>query len=299
MNRKEGKYNIKAVSKLLGIQAGTLRAWERRYEIIEPVRNQAGHRLYTDEHVAILKWLLNKVEKGFTIGQAVGLLEDEEITEIGTESEQHDDRVSGMRNDLLDALLHFREQKSNQILDQAFAMFTVEKVMNGILVDLLYEVGQLWEKGEITTAHEHYISAFLRTKIGSIFHTLPTDGLLPRVICVCGPDETHEIGLLIFTLYLRRRGYEVIYLGAGIPEKDLATVVEQVAPSMLFMSCTIDAHLHQTLRLGESLRRDFPTLRVGVGGAAVQTLGPEDQSEYGEMLVGSCNDEWDIWIRGT
>ena len=66
----EGKYNIKAVSTMTGIQPGTLRAWERRYEILEPVRNEAGHRLYTDEHIRKLKWLSDKVQQGFTISQA-------------------------------------------------------------------------------------------------------------------------------------------------------------------------------------------------------------------------------------
>ncbi len=69
----EGKYNLKAISQMLGIQAGTLRAWERRYQIIAPVRNEAGHRLYTEEHVKIIKWLLVKVNNGFTISQAVHL----------------------------------------------------------------------------------------------------------------------------------------------------------------------------------------------------------------------------------
>jgi MerR family transcriptional regulator, light-induced transcriptional regulator len=299
MSRTDGKYNIKAVSNMLGIQAGTLRAWERRYEIIEPVRNQAGHRLYTDEHVAVLKWLLNKVNKGFTIGQAVGLLEDEEVTDIGSETNPDNDRLCKMKDELLDALIHFKEHKSNQILDQAFAMFTIEKVMSNVLGNLLYEIGELWERGEITTAHEHYVTAFLRTKIGGIFHTLPVDGLLPKVVCVCGPDETHEIGLLIFTLYLRRRGYEVIYLGAGIPEEDLATVIREVAPKMMFLSCTMSAHVHNTLRAGNRIQKNFPDLRVGVGGHAITRLNGEERKKFAGMLVGSSSEDWDIWIRGA
>ncbi len=63
----EGKYNIKAIATMLGIEPGTLRAWERRYRIVKPIRNQAGHRLYSDEHVAILRWLMDKVDKGFPL----------------------------------------------------------------------------------------------------------------------------------------------------------------------------------------------------------------------------------------
>lgn len=70
-----GKYNIKAVSNIIGIQPSTLRAWERRYQVIAPKRNQAGHRLYTEEHIQILEWLMEKVSSGMMIGQAVQLLE--------------------------------------------------------------------------------------------------------------------------------------------------------------------------------------------------------------------------------
>ncbi|MGL4819521.1 MAG: MerR family transcriptional regulator, partial [Bacilli bacterium] len=75
-----GKYNIKAICNKLGIQPGTLRAWERRYQIIRPVRNDAGHRLYSEQHVRILEYLIDKVQNGFTIGQAVSLYETEEHT---------------------------------------------------------------------------------------------------------------------------------------------------------------------------------------------------------------------------
>ena len=76
MADQEGKYNIKAASQMLGIQPGTLRAWERRYQMIAPVRNESGHRLYTEEHIKILKWLLKKVNQGFTISQAIALLDN-------------------------------------------------------------------------------------------------------------------------------------------------------------------------------------------------------------------------------
>ncbi|WP_026689454.1 MerR family transcriptional regulator [Alteribacter aurantiacus] len=297
MSRTEGKYNIKAVSNMLGIQAGTLRAWERRYEIIKPVRNQAGHRLYTDEHIAILKWLLNKVNKGFTIGQAVGLLEDHDLSDSVVEAGYESDKACALKEELFDALLHFEEHKSNRILDQAFGMFSIEKVMSDILGKILVEVGDKWENNEISSAHEHYVTAFLRTKIGSVFHNLPVDGLLPKVICVCGPNETHEIGLLIFTLYLRRRGYEVIYLGSGVPQEDLAIVVEEVKPKMLFMSCTLSIHLNDTLTAARYIQDHFHNVRVGIGGSATQHVSSEEKEKNAEMFVGFDPTSWEQWIR--
>ncbi len=78
--------------KMLGIQPGTLRAWERRYQIIAPVRNESGHRLYAEEHIKILKWLIQRVNKGFTISQAVSLLEKNNQALLESDSTQHTDQ---------------------------------------------------------------------------------------------------------------------------------------------------------------------------------------------------------------
>ncbi|WP_339062654.1 MerR family transcriptional regulator [Tepidibacillus marianensis] len=73
---EKGIYNVKAISKKIGIQPGTLRAWERRYQIVTPKRNEVGHRIYSEQDLAILKWLVDKVNQGFTISQAVELLSE-------------------------------------------------------------------------------------------------------------------------------------------------------------------------------------------------------------------------------
>lgn len=293
----EGKYNIKAVSKKLGIQAGTLRAWERRYNIISPIRNDAGHRLYSDEHLSILKWLVQKTEQGFTISQAVELLEDGN-TESHLESrELNKDRSHILADEILEALLAFDENKAQELLNQTFSLFSIDKVVQEILAQLLVRIGELWEEEKITVAHEHFATAFLRSRIGMIFHTLPIDGYLPKVLAVCSTDESHELGLLIFTLYLRRKGFEVIYLGASIPEKDIETVLEDTDPSILFLSCTLMSNLPKCLNLIDRINEKHSDLTIGVGGGALAHLSGEKRQAYEPYLVGNNKDEWDVWIK--
>ncbi len=296
MASKEGKYNIKAISTMLGIQAGTLRAWERRYQIIEPVRNKAGHRLYSDEHVAILRWLLEKVNKGFTIGQAVDLFEQGTVS-IEQEDKQYADYSIQLSEDILEALLSFQENKANQLLNQAFCLFSIDKVTIDILGTLLVKVGYMWERNQISVAHEHFVTSFLRTKIGTIFHGLPVDGVMPKVVAVCGPHETHELGLLIFTLFLRRKGFEVIYLGAGIPETDLEHVIEEVDPDMFFTSCTMDQNLDASIQLLDHLRVQFPDLKIGAGGFAFDRLNESKAATYADFLVGKKKGDWEKWLK--
>ncbi|MGD6815726.1 MerR family transcriptional regulator [Metabacillus sp. 84] len=298
-NAEEGKYNIKAVSKMLGIQPGTLRAWERRYQMIAPVRNESGHRLYTEDHVRILKWLINKVNKGFSISQAVHLLEDTglNVDDGPVEAAQTGDRSAELMDDLLKALLSFDENLAHELMNRAFSLYSIDKVMIDILGQVLSKVGDLWEQGKITTAHEHFATSFLRSRIGMILHTLPVNGLLPKAVAVCGPGEWHEMGLLIFTLFLRRRGFEVIYLGSSIADSDLPVVLDEVHPKFLFMSCTLQDNIDKTLKAVDELNERFPELQVGLGGGAFMDMEEERKRLYQNALLGASNHEWEIWLK--
>jgi DNA-binding transcriptional MerR regulator len=293
----EGKYNIKAVSKMLGIQAGTLRAWERRYSIVQPHRNEAGHRLYTDEQVYILKWLVNKVNQGFTISQAVDVAQNGELYKVTSPfSDENTDRAAEMSNQILEALLSFQERKASDLLSQAFSMYNLEKVIIDILGTLLVRVGHLWEDQKITVAHEHFTSSFLRIKIGQLMHGLPSDPYLPRVIVGCGIDEQHELGLLMFTLFLRRRGFEVIYLGYGIPEEDFEKVIGEIQPKLVFLSCTLSNPALKTLEWISNIHDKYQETSFGIGGSAFGHISLSIQEKFKKFLIGSTKEEWDNWI---
>lgn len=296
MGNGAGKYNIKAVSKMLGIQPGTLRAWERRYQMIAPVRNESGHRLYTEEHVEILRWLISKINQGFTISQAVSLLENSALSmEKAEVPKRH--MVDEIGDKLLAALLEFNSTKAHELINQAFSLFTIDKTVIDLLGSILIKVGDLWEEGSITTAHEHFASSFIRSRIEGLSNSFPHNSFLPKSIAVCGPGERHELGLLIYTLYLRRKGFEVVFLGTSLAENDLEVVVEKVKPKFLFLSCTLDENREATLRLAEEINKIYPDLIIGLGGVAIDSMPLEQQEEYQENIVGMTRAEWEKWLK--
>ncbi|MBO9128270.1 MerR family transcriptional regulator [Bacillus sp. 165] len=292
----QGKYNIKAISNMLGIQPGTLRAWERRYQIIAPKRNEAGHRLYTEEHVSILKWLIAKVNEGFTIGQAVSLLESSQMNNQFL-LDREDDRTDSLSEAILHALLKFDEVKAHEYLNEAFSLFTIDKVTMDILATVLVKIGQLWMDKAITSAHEHYATSFLRSRIGMIYHNLPINGVLPKIVAVCGPGEFHELGLLIFTIYLRRKGFQVIYLGGSVADKDIDVVIGEVSPKFIFLSCTLQKNIVGTVKLANRIQKEYDCLSVGLGGAGFLELPEQEKQAISEYLVGNTKEEWDEWIK--
>lgn len=292
-----GKYNIKAISTIVGILPGTIRAWERRYKLIEPIRNDAGHRLYSDDHVRTLKWLASKVNAGFTISQAISLFEQTQKEPVPTGNRDIEDRLASLQEQLIEALIRFDELTAQHVMNEAFTIYTLDKVLIDLLAPTLVKIGQLWEQEKITTAHEHFSTSILRSRIGSIMHAYPHNGLLPKVIAVCAPGEWHELGLLIFTLYMRRKGFEVIYLGSSIKEDDIKVVIDTVKPRFIFMSCTMKENVSTTLDLTKALLKEYDSLAVGLGGSAIDTMAEELKKSYSDNILGNSIFEWNEWVE--
>lgn len=292
---QEGKYNIKAVSNMLGIQPGTLRAWERRYQIIAPVRNELGYRLYTEEHVKILKWLIKRINKGFTIGQAVSLLENNHFN-IEADKFQDGHQINRFSDELLQSLLDFNEIKAQGIMNTLFSLYTVEKVIFEVFCNLIVKVGELWAAGQITSAHEHFVNAFFRSRVELIYHSLPQSELLPKAILACCPGEYHELGLLIFSLFLRRKGLEVIYLGPDIVERDIEEVIRITRPNYLFISCTLQENLTLALSFLTQLSLNYKNLLLGIGGRAVDLMKTSEKEQFSSFIVGHSINDWENWM---
>ncbi|AFR02892.1 MerR family transcriptional regulator [Pectobacterium sp. CHL-2024] len=67
-------YSIGEFSRLCGINATTLRAWQRRYGLLKPMRTDGGHRLYSDDDVQQALKILDWVKKGVPVSQVKPLL---------------------------------------------------------------------------------------------------------------------------------------------------------------------------------------------------------------------------------
>lgn len=288
----EGKYNIKAVSALTGIQPGTLRAWERRYEILEPVRNQAGHRLYTEEQIRKLKWLSKKVQQGMTISQAATLLGQQKDV-LNAFPDQLLNQRDALSEKLLQALLQFNEAKAQEIMNQAFAFFTTDFVSLHILGDLLFKLEEMWERGTVSAAQKHFSSSAVKTKINMVMQSFRPNRMLPKVVAVCGPGEPHDFDLLRFAFISRQLGHEVVCIGQEVEEDDLVSVIETVNPQFLFFSCAMNENKKLSLKLAKKFEKAFPDLKVRIGGAAMTDHFSGEESRFS---VGDNQEKWETWL---
>ena len=70
-------YSIKAVSQATGLTVETLRAWERRYRVVVPQRDDLGRRVYRPDDVLRLRRLREATERGHPIGRLAKMAEQD------------------------------------------------------------------------------------------------------------------------------------------------------------------------------------------------------------------------------
>ncbi|MCU5340260.1 MerR family transcriptional regulator [Bacillus cereus] len=283
-----GKYNIKAVSNIIGIQPSTLRAWERRYQMIAPKRNHAGHRLYTEEHIQILKWLMDKVSSGMMIGQAVQLLEGNRL-QSNVQNEIHYDREVVLVDDLLQALLKFDEITTSALLNEAFSIYATEKVIANIVLQVSNKLLMLKKNNEVTMVQFQYVVSFLQTRLGMVYHNASSFSSIHKVVVL----ESNMLRGFVFSTYLRLKGYEVIYIRVSLAEDSISLAVEQIRPKYVVISFDDGRELKNAMNYVNVLQEKNENLSVGVIGE----IGTRDQLNIQTSLIGDTKEEWDDWLK--
>lgn len=254
-NDETPAYNLKAVVQETGLKPDTLRAWERRYSLPEPNRTSGGHRLYSQQDINTLKWLLARQEEGLSISRAVSLwrsLKSEgrdplQVTPLGHAEEvplayptiESDNTIVELRRAWIEACTSFDERKAELVLNQAFSYYAPEIVCFELLQRALAEIGSGWYEGVVTVQQEHFASALAVRRLNSLLSASPAPTRSGRLIVGCAPGDTHTFSPLLVTYLLRRRGWDVIYLGADVPINRFQSTIETTRPNLVVFSAQL------------------------------------------------------------
>ncbi len=225
-----GLVPIRTVSSLTGVNSVTLRAWERRYDLIKPVRTPKGHRLYTMADVELIQRVVALLNHGMSIGQVRQVLDrDPAQFDPAPAPEPEVDSWRNTEERLLHAIADFDEDALHAIYNDVLALYPVDIVTHRLIVPLLRKLGERWAQGLGSIAEEHFFSVFLRNKLGARFHHLNRDRRGPTLLAACLPGEQHEVGLLLFALAALDRDYRLVLLGPNTPLGELPPVIERAA----------------------------------------------------------------------
>ncbi len=219
MNNVKNTFSIKDLENLTGVKAHTIRMWEKRYNVLAPMRTDTNIRLYD---VSSLQKLLN-----ITLLNNYGY----KISKI---SKLHPDSIPALVNDIVSeksakihaisafkmAMMNFDQSLFLSTYNTLLSEKTFKQVFLEVFIPLLEEVGILWQTGTVSPSHEHFISYLIKQKV--LVNTERIQANVPtrndRVFALYLPmNEIHELGLMYVNYELISNGYKTIYLGESVP----------------------------------------------------------------------------------
>jgi DNA-binding transcriptional MerR regulator len=271
-------FNLKVVLKETGLPADTLRAWERRYGLPVPQRTPGGHRLYSERDIHTIKWLMARQAEGLSISHAVDLWNEQlasgsdplaglapsSLSTVQTTSAIRppaETTLDTLRSHWVEACTNFNEISVEQTLNQAFSMFPIEAVCVEVLQKGLSEMGNLWYENRASVQQEHFASGLAMRRLDALLIASPAPSRPFTVLVGCPPNEWHTFTPLLLSLFLRRRGLNVIYLGANVPvtrfeetvksvRANLAILVAQTLTSASYLQQAAHALTHKGIKVG-------------------------------------------------
>ena len=271
-------HRIHRVAKLTGLSKDVVRVWERRYGLVKPLRSANRYREYTDEDVALLRFLKEELDRGQTIG-ALALEGRDSLLQRVRISSPHSPQELKPHDNFIDELVSFLDPldrvRFEMKLNGAVAVIPFEEAVQRILLPLQRRVGELWHEGRANVAVEHFVTKLVQQKLFSVMNQLPVNESGPRVLIACPEGESHEIGAQAAAYIAATRGCHVYYLGPNLPISELQAFCERVKPDLVLLSLTetkSDAAARQLLRELEPFSTRWPVAVGGQGARMIEHL---------------------------
>lgn len=256
MSADPGPLRIGEFARRVGVNPELLRAWERRYGLLQPIRSPGGFRLYTAEDAARVARMRRALDEGLSAAEAArtalaesrpseGLLEDEAAR-------------------LLAAIRDYDEPGAQAVLDESLGAFGVETVLRELILPTLMQVGEDWEQGRLDVGQEHFASNLIRSRLLALARLWGRGGG-PLALLACAPGERHDISLLAFGLVLHSYGWRILFLGASTPVPTVAKAAETTRPTLTVMTSFDPALLEAEEAALRRLAKTVPLVLSGPG----------------------------------
>ena len=234
-------YRINQVSKMTGLSKEGLRVWEKRYRLVSPQRSPNRYRLYSEEDVKLLQYLVREIEMGQSIGELASLGKDEILARMNndvaldTETDHHE--TDPFLKELETFLMPLDQLGFEQRLREIMALMPFEEIFKRVLVPLQIRVGELWFDEKVSISVEHYVTTQVKQKLFAVMNLMGTQKG-PRVVIACPPWELHEIGAQMVAYHCSKIGCQTTLLGANLPLEDLIHFCTNSIPESVLFSFT-------------------------------------------------------------
>jgi MerR family transcriptional regulator, light-induced transcriptional regulator len=282
--RSEAKHPIRVVAKRTGIGTHALRAWERRYGVVEPVRTEGGQRLYSDADIERLLLLRDAVASGRSISH-VAELSDMELASLIAQ-----DRAAGFSappepepdsateveigrylEECLSAAQRLDDQVLHRLLMRALVALRPMDFIEGLIGPLLFEVGERWHAGALRPAQEHAVSVSVRRVLTFLLAAYEPKPDAPTLIVTTVAGDPHEFGAMLAAVLAAEAGWRVVYLGPSLPADEIARAAQISGADAVAVSAVDDRGASELVGELERLRAQLPRhIRLVAGGRVLE-----------------------------
>jgi MerR family transcriptional regulator, light-induced transcriptional regulator len=259
-----GHLRIGELSRRTGVSPELLRAWEQRYGLLRPMRSDGGFRLYSPQDERRVAAMRAHIDRGLSAAEAARLALAEEGDAGAGVAGPALERGAG---ELRAALHVFDENAAQAALDRLLSGFSVDVVLGEVVLPYLRDLGDRWERGEASIAHEHFSSQVLRGRLLGLARNWD-GGAGPRALLACVPGEQHDLGLIVFGLALRGRGWRITFLGPDTPLETLGDAAAELRPDAVVLSGTSERVFATSRAALKRLARTVPLHVAGAGATA-------------------------------
>lgn len=269
------RHPIGVVTARTGLSSHVLRAWERRYGVVQPGRGATGRRLYSDAEVERLALLSSATRSGRPVASVVSL-DTKALRALVADDAEHARQgpppAAWHREQAMLAARALEPERLERLLRRALLALGTVGFLADVLAPLLAEIGSEWNAGQIGIAEEHAATATISQLLGRLVRDLELPEAQPRLLLATPQGERHSLGALMAAAVAAHDGWRVTWLGADLPAAEIATAARQgrahvVALSVATMADGLETEI-------AALRRELaPHVWVVVGGAGAASLG--------------------------
>jgi len=266
----ESHLRIGELSRRAGVSPELLRQWERRYDLLQPTRSPGGLRLYSLDDLERVRLMARHIANGVAAREAAALAARADIRSPSALPGPAAPPVAAARDQLRRAVEAFDEPAAQAVMDELLAAATVDAALSEVVLPFLREVGDRWQRGELSVAQEHFATHVLRGRLLGLARGWGGGGDR-RALLACPPGERHDLALIAFGLALRARGWHIDFLGSDTPVESILRTVEVVNPEAVVISATAPELLTPIRAELTALARERT---VAVAGAAAHSEQP-------------------------
>lgn len=279
-------HSVSSAARLCGVSPSTLRAWERRYGVVEPIRTEGGYRVYDDDALRRLTRMSSLIASGWSPRHAAAYVMSEDgdsdaALPLGmTAEEEAPDPVPPTKSEeqqhlevVLQAAEELNAPRVSDELDFAWSIHSFDDLMDQWLGPILNAIREGGESGRLSLAGEHFLRAGIERRLTAVFEESEQSvHAAPSVLIGTPPGDHRVLTALGFATTLRRAGCKVTYLGAGLEPQTWLDNVEESNPDVVVVIVPAPEDAAGASRLIAKLAKTSPDLPVYAAGDGVQQV---------------------------